>query len=104
MSPCVSSRKCPHEMSFQTDVAEGIKYLHSRRPVMIHRDIKTHNLLISDDGRVGGARVEGGGEEDLHCRQLPFSPTKVLPNTSSPSSWWLLLSRICPPPPSGETV
>jgi len=37
---------------YATDVAEGIKYLHSRRPVMIHRDIKTHNLLISDDGRV----------------------------------------------------
>jgi serine/threonine protein kinase len=36
----------------QTDIADGLTYLHARRPPLIHRDIKSHNLLISDDDRV----------------------------------------------------
>lgn len=33
------------------DVAEGMAYLHSLSPPVIHRDIKPHNVLLTRDGR-----------------------------------------------------
>ena len=36
----------------QTDIAEGIHYLHTRRPLIVHRDLKTHNSLIDRTGTV----------------------------------------------------
>lgn len=31
-------------------VAEGMKYLHTRRPAVVHRDLKSHNVLIDERG------------------------------------------------------
>ena len=33
-----------------TDIAYAMEYLHSQKPCIIHRDLKTHNVLISYDG------------------------------------------------------
>ena len=33
-----------------TDIAYAMEYLHSQKPCIIHRDLKTHNVLISFDG------------------------------------------------------
>ena len=33
------------------DIAEGMAFLHSRKPPLIHRDLKSHNVLLRSDGR-----------------------------------------------------
>ena len=31
------------------DVSDGMQYLHSRSPPIIHRDLKSHNLFVIED-------------------------------------------------------
>lgn len=35
-----------------SDCARGMQYLHSRQPAVIHRDLKSQNLLVTADGSV----------------------------------------------------
>jgi len=37
---------------FARDAAIGMNYLHTRNPPILHRDLKSGNLLIAEDGRV----------------------------------------------------
>lgn len=34
-------------MRISLNVAEGLAYMHSLRPPVLHRDIKSHNILVS---------------------------------------------------------
>ncbi len=34
------------------DVSRGMNYLHKSNPVIIHRDLKTYNLLVDDNFKV----------------------------------------------------
>jgi len=49
-----SEREVPFPMALQfaIDAAEGMRYLHACKPVVLHRDLKTLNLLVNDEGRV----------------------------------------------------
>ncbi|XP_065191827.1 uncharacterized protein LOC135822915 isoform X2 [Sycon ciliatum] len=38
----------PDRLRFTLDAARGVRYLHNRDPPMIHRDIKSANMLVSD--------------------------------------------------------
>ncbi|KAJ1495247.1 mitogen activated protein kinase, partial [Baffinella frigidus] len=40
----------PQMIAFAVDIAKGCKYLHSLRPMIIHRDLKSSNLLVDDRG------------------------------------------------------
>ena len=65
----------PLRLRMAIDVAEGMAYLHSRNPPIIHRDLKSHNLFVQElsDGQFavkigdwGSARAmalsrDGGG-------------------------------------------
>lgn len=41
-----------HAISWARQTAEGVAYLHSMRPIMIHRDLKPPNLLLKEAGTV----------------------------------------------------
>ena len=38
----------PMRLRMAIDVAEGMAYLHSRDPPIIHRDLKSHNLFVQE--------------------------------------------------------
>ena len=63
-------------MSFATDVARALAYLHARK--CIHRDLKGENLLITENGRLkvtdfGFARIAARNEEE--SKRLTFCGT-----------------------------
>ncbi|KAH6904541.1 TKL/LISK/LISK-DD1 protein kinase [Coprinopsis sp. MPI-PUGE-AT-0042] len=63
-------------MSFATDVARALAYLHARK--CIHRDLKGENLLVTSNGRLkitdfGFARIAARNEEEM--RRLTFCGT-----------------------------
>lgn len=63
-------------MSFATDVARALAYLHARK--CIHRDLKGENLLVTSNGRLkitdfGFARIAARNEEE--SKRLTFCGT-----------------------------
>ncbi|KDO33508.1 TKL protein kinase [Saprolegnia parasitica CBS 223.65] len=52
-SPCIlRSRSRPpaiSKFSFLVDIVEGLLYLHTRQPPLVHRDLKAKNVLLSCD-------------------------------------------------------
>jgi hypothetical protein len=60
-------------VAIMTDVARGLQYLHSQQPPIIHRDIKSANILIKFNGRtVTQARPTAAPAEGAK-RQLAWS-------------------------------
>jgi tRNA A-37 threonylcarbamoyl transferase component Bud32 len=37
------------QISFALGIAEGMEYLHSLQPMIVHRDLKSHNILLNDN-------------------------------------------------------
>jgi sterile alpha motif and leucine zipper-containing kinase AZK len=44
--------KSPLKLKFAIDAARGMEYLHASNPVILHRDLKSDNLLVSEDWTV----------------------------------------------------
>mmetsp|Transcript_12031 Transcript_12031/g.20108 ORF Transcript_12031/g.20108 Transcript_12031/m.20108 type:complete len:84 (-) Transcript_12031:40-291(-) len=42
----------PLRRAMLIDTARGMLYLHTRRPQIIHRDLKSHNLLVDEGWKV----------------------------------------------------
>lgn len=49
MDPSVASGWSPLKLQLATDVAEALVYVHSFLPPLVHRDLKSRNVLLSSD-------------------------------------------------------
>lgn len=63
------------------DVALGLNYLHSRKPPLMHRDLKSPNVLLSEEGNakiadVGMVRTQ---DRDLVTAQRIMTPLWAAP-------------------------
>lgn len=69
------------KMTILIGIANGMNYLHRRNPVIIHRDLKSFNILIAENWSAkladfGGSRYD----EDVFTRPfLPPPPPPVNP-------------------------
>ena len=44
----MSNRPLIKKVSLCLDIADGMYYLHSRNPTLIHRDLKSHNIFVAE--------------------------------------------------------
>eukprot|EP01047_Picozoa_sp_COSAG01_P089816 COSAG01_NODE_21823_length_883_cov_1.285714_2_plen_94_part_00 len=56
------------QVTLALDVARGMAYLHAWRPPLIHRDLKSLNLLVSSSGGQGGI---------VRCKVTDFGMTRA---------------------------
>jgi len=73
------------QIMFMHDIALGLSYLHTRRPSIIHRDMKSMNVLISADSR---AKINDFGLARIRQRSNASMHTTVgTPNWQAPEFW-----------------
>ena len=69
LEKCLSAHRTiplPIQLSILLDVAYGLLYLHSRTPVIIHRDLKASNVLLTSDMRAKLADLGVSKILDVH--------------------------------------
>lgn len=55
-------------VQFALDAAEGMKYLHNLKKPIVHRDLKSQNLLVNDDFGVKVADFGTSAIQSLHAK------------------------------------
>ncbi|ORX82956.1 kinase-like protein [Basidiobolus meristosporus CBS 931.73] len=81
------SKKPPfsQQLMYMHDIAFGVTYLHTRRPSIIHRDMKSMNILISADYR---AKINDFGLARIRPRLNTLVHTQCgTPNWQAPEFW-----------------
>ncbi|KAJ1954625.1 hypothetical protein GGI12_005748 [Dipsacomyces acuminosporus] len=70
---------------FMHDIALGVSYLHTRRPSIIHRDLKSMNVLVTIDNR---AKINDFGLARIRPRMNSTVHTACgTPNWQAPEIW-----------------
>jgi serine/threonine protein kinase len=66
------------------DVALGINYLHSRRPPLLHRDLKSPNVLLSEEGvaKIADVGMVRSQVKELVTAQPVMTPLWAAPEVS----------------------
>ncbi|KAI8388347.1 kinase-like domain-containing protein [Radiomyces spectabilis] len=73
------------QVMYMHDIAMGVSYLHTRRPSIIHRDLKSMNILISEDER---AKVNDFGLARIRPKANALMHTQCgTPNWQAPEFW-----------------
>lgn len=64
-------------LSMALNLSIGLAYLHSRKPPVIHRDIKSHNILVNEEGvaKFGDFGLSSA-RSDTHTQSLTTSATR----------------------------
>ena len=67
------------------DVALGINYLHSRRPPLLHRDLKSPNVLLSEEGvaKIADVGMVRSQVKELVTAQPVMTPLWAAPEVCS---------------------
>ena len=79
------------KVSLLLDVAQGLSYLHSRSPAVIHRDITASNVLLTA-GYPPVAKIADFG----HCRIIDFeSSSQVKSLTEIPGTLYYMAPEAC---------
>jgi serine/threonine protein kinase len=71
------------KVSIARQIADGMNYLHSQNPSIVHRDLKCQNILVTGDGRVkvsdfGLSRSMTNGAESSRLGTLNWLAPEVL--------------------------
>lgn len=85
--PCATASLTPGNFSdgdvtkWMMQTAQGLQYLHSRRPSVVHRDLKLANLMLDD--RRGALRCDRGAERHFffvsaHHRRPHSPPARLI--------------------------
>jgi hypothetical protein len=76
----------PHDevVRLTRDIACGMQYLHTFQPAVLHRNLKSQNLLLNSSGRV---KVADFGERGSRSRHNPTAAAR--PCDSARLPWWL---------------
>ncbi|KAI9366386.1 kinase-like domain-containing protein [Pilaira anomala] len=73
------------QVMYMYDIALGVSYLHTRRPSIIHRDLKSMNILISQDDR---AKINDFGLARIRPKANSLMHTQCgTPNWQAPEFW-----------------
>jgi serine/threonine protein kinase len=73
------------QLSLMYDIAFGCSYLHGRRPAIIHRDLKSLNILIDENER---AKISDFGLAKIKKKARTLMHTVVgTPNWQAPEMW-----------------
>ncbi|KAI8889246.1 kinase-like protein [Backusella circina FSU 941] len=73
------------QVMYMYDIALGVSYLHTRRPSIIHRDLKSMNILISEDDR---AKINDFGLARIRPKANTLIHTQCgTPNWQAPEFW-----------------
>ena len=73
-------------LSMAIDAAKGMNYLHTYNPMIIHRDLKSYNLLVDRNFRIkvtdfGLAKFQGEDKATTFCGTLPWTSPEILKGT-----------------------
>eukprot|EP00008_Paramoeba_atlantica_P009178 CAMPEP_0201482664 /NCGR_PEP_ID=MMETSP0151_2-20130828/6929_1 /ASSEMBLY_ACC=CAM_ASM_000257 /TAXON_ID=200890 /ORGANISM="Paramoeba atlantica, Strain 621/1 / CCAP 1560/9" /LENGTH=181 /DNA_ID=CAMNT_0047865449 /DNA_START=530 /DNA_END=1075 /DNA_ORIENTATION=+ len=71
------------KLEMALDASEGMEYLHSQSPPVVHRDLKSLNLLVADDFTVkvadfGLSKSTSGNSLNLKVRSLNWCAPEIL--------------------------
>jgi len=81
LSLCLSS-SCSLAIVKATDAAQGMNYLHTFSPPIIHRDLKSHNLLVDENFCVkvtdfGLAKLMSTETAKTFCGTMPWTAPEI---------------------------
>lgn len=65
-------------LGWALDVAQALEYLHMRCPAVLHRDVKSANIMLADEGGSMVAKLSDFGLHVVSCLHRGATPSRVI--------------------------